>query len=78
MISIALSVEFFHVEQGKTELSDFMTARGYVNVKTITHPNNLANDFIFVHSSQKELLEIALKSSSEINSLYNKILTDVK
>jgi hypothetical protein len=27
-----LSVEFFHVEQGKTELSDFMTARGYVNV----------------------------------------------
>jgi hypothetical protein len=40
-----LSVEFFHVEQGKTELSDFMTARGCVNVKTIAHPNNSANDF---------------------------------
>jgi hypothetical protein len=61
------SVEFFHVEQGKTELFDFMTARGYVNGKTITHPNNLVNDFIFVHSSQKEMLEIALTLSSEIN-----------
>jgi hypothetical protein len=62
-----LSVEFFHVEHGKTELSDFVTARGYVNVKTITHPNNLTNGFIFVHSSQREMLEIALKSSSKIN-----------
>ncbi|XP_059469767.1 uncharacterized protein LOC132193241 [Neocloeon triangulifer] len=50
-----LSVEFIHVGggKGKEDLRHFMEAKGYVVDSEVTHPNWLANDFIFV---RKDLL----------------------
>jgi len=46
-----LSVEFAHVDDGKDTLKEFMTSQGYNVVAEITHPNWLANDFIFVKNN---------------------------
>lgn len=43
-----LSVEFIHDVDGKTAIRDFMTEKGYFVLTEVTHPNWLANDFIFV------------------------------
>ncbi|XP_046669334.1 uncharacterized protein LOC124360085 isoform X1 [Homalodisca vitripennis] len=43
-----LSVEFAHVPDGKEALKEFMTSKGYSAVAEVTHPDWLANDFIFV------------------------------
>ncbi|EFX82300.1 hypothetical protein DAPPUDRAFT_302580 [Daphnia pulex] len=42
-----LSVEFIHGREGKETLKKYMEQQGYQVVKTITHWNMLANDFIF-------------------------------
>ena len=43
-----LSVEFIHDVDVKVAIKDFMTAKGYFVLTEVTHPNWLANDFIFV------------------------------
>lgn len=43
-----LSVEFIHDVDGKVAIRDFMTEKGYFVLTEVTHPNWLANDFIFV------------------------------
>ncbi|KAL1117248.1 hypothetical protein AAG570_004574 [Ranatra chinensis] len=43
-----LSVEFVHVARGQDALKDFMSSKGYKIHSKVTHPNWLANDFIFV------------------------------
>ncbi|CAG7837303.1 unnamed protein product, partial [Allacma fusca] len=43
-----LSVEFIHDAEGKVAIKDFMTGQGYLVHSEVTHPNWLANDFIFV------------------------------
>jgi len=40
------------------QLEDFTKSAGYLYAKKIFHPDNLANDFIFVHSSHAALLKI--------------------
>jgi hypothetical protein len=47
-------VEFIHVEGGKEAIRTFMASKGYVVDSEVTHPNWLANDFIFV---KEELLK---------------------
>jgi len=42
------------VEGGKEAIRTFMASKGYVVTSEVTHPNWLANDFIFV---KKELLQ---------------------
>lgn len=42
-----LSVEFAHVKRGRDEILKFMEDKGYRLHATITHPDWLANDFIF-------------------------------
>lgn len=46
-----LSVEFAHVDEGKDKLRDFMVSKGYSMVAEVTHPDWLANDFIFVKNT---------------------------
>jgi len=44
-------VEFFHTGengQSKDEMREFMESKGFVVHSEVTHPENLANDFIFV------------------------------
>ena len=56
-----ISVEFFHTgENGHTkdEMRQFMESKGFVVHSEVTHPENLANDFIFV---QKKVLEESKK-----------------
>jgi len=43
-----LSVEFIHDKEGKGAIQDFMQGVGYDVLTEVTHPNWLANDFIFV------------------------------
>ncbi|BES98462.1 Hypothetical protein NTJ_11277 [Nesidiocoris tenuis] len=43
-----LSVEFAHVPGGKEAINDFMFEQGYVMHSEVTHPDWLANDFIFM------------------------------
>ncbi|XP_026286368.1 protein Star [Frankliniella occidentalis] len=43
-----LSVEFIHGPQGKDALQNYMESLGYRVVETVTHSNNLANDFILI------------------------------
>ena len=50
-----LSVEFLHDTEGKSTIKEYMFSKGFVAYTEITHPNNLANDFIFV---KRELLQI--------------------
>ncbi|KAF7994766.1 hypothetical protein HCN44_004238 [Aphidius gifuensis] len=45
-----LSVEFTHAENDRQEMIDYMKLQGYYVHSLVTHPNNLANDFIFVKS----------------------------
>ncbi|XP_073973989.1 protein Star-like isoform X2 [Rhodnius prolixus] len=42
-----LSVEFAHVPGGKDAVSEFMFSQGYIIDSEVTHPDWLANDFIF-------------------------------
>lgn len=46
-----LSVEFAHVKYGRDALKSFMESKGYYVESEVTHPNWLANDFIFVKKS---------------------------
>ena len=46
-----MSVEFFHVKEGKKALRKFVEQKGYVLHSEVKHKHNLANDFIFVKSS---------------------------
>lgn len=46
-----LSVEFAHVKYGRDALKAFMTSKGYYVDSEVTHPDWLANDFIFVKKS---------------------------
>ncbi|KAK2721929.1 hypothetical protein QYM36_002483 [Artemia franciscana] len=46
-----LSVEFIHSAEGKAAIREHMEDRGYKMVQEITHPDWLANDFIFVKES---------------------------
>uniref|UniRef100_A0A1B6CJ41 Methyltransferase FkbM domain-containing protein n=1 Tax=Clastoptera arizonana TaxID=38151 RepID=A0A1B6CJ41_9HEMI len=43
-----LSVEFIHVKEGRDSISEFMKSKGYRIDSEVTHPNWLANDYIFV------------------------------
>ncbi|KAK9500811.1 hypothetical protein O3M35_002003 [Rhynocoris fuscipes] len=43
-----LSVEYIHVPGGKDAISEFMFSQGYVIDSEVTHPDWLANDFIFI------------------------------
>lgn len=43
-----LSVEFIHDVDGKVAIKEYMTGKGYFVLTEVTHPNWLANDFIFV------------------------------
>lgn len=54
--SQTLSVEFNHVSAGKAGLRKVMEDKGYVVVGEVSHPQGLANDFIFVHHSLHELI----------------------
>lgn len=47
---LTLSVEFIHGKKGKEALQEFMEKKGYVVESEVTHPDWLANDFIFVKS----------------------------
>lgn len=42
-----LSVEFAHVQSGKQAILDFMASKNYRYHSNVTHPDWLANDFIF-------------------------------
>ncbi|XP_022187984.1 protein Star isoform X2 [Nilaparvata lugens] len=42
-----LSVEFVHVDKGKQSILDFMASKNYRYHSNVTHPDWLANDFIF-------------------------------
>lgn len=53
----ALSVEFNHNKQSLDYLTDMMDARGYEVVEVVTHPDNLANDVIFVKRGFRNLSE---------------------
>lgn len=44
----ALSVEYIHNAKGRKYLIDMMEHRGYYVYSFVTHPDNLANDIIFV------------------------------
>lgn len=46
-----LSVEFAHVKYGRDALKSFMKSKGYRVDSEVTHPDWLANDFIFVKKS---------------------------
>lgn len=54
-----LSVEFIHDVDGKVAIRDFMKEKGYFVLTEVTHPNWLANDFIFV---KKQFYENSLSS----------------
>lgn len=41
-------MEFAHVPGGKEAINDFMFEQGYVMHSEVTHPDWLANDFIFM------------------------------
>ncbi len=43
-----MTVEFHHTTQGKEELRSYVESKGYKTVTEVTHPGNLANDFVFV------------------------------
>ncbi|XP_046401278.1 uncharacterized protein LOC124167334 [Ischnura elegans] len=43
-----LSVEFFHGQMNKNDQRKWMEEKGYRVYAEVTHPQNLANDFIFV------------------------------
>lgn len=43
-----LSVEFAHVPGGKNAVSEYMFSQGYIIDSEVTHPDWLANDFIFI------------------------------
>ncbi|XP_018371737.1 PREDICTED: uncharacterized protein LOC108766737 isoform X1 [Trachymyrmex cornetzi] len=43
-----LSVEYIHNKKGRKYLVDLMERRGYYVYSLVTHPDNLANDIIFV------------------------------
>ncbi|CAK9303479.1 unnamed protein product [Gordionus sp. m RMFG-2023] len=45
-----MTVEFFHVPGGKLELEQFMLKQGFLAVDTVTNPDNLANDIVFVNN----------------------------
>jgi len=51
-----LSVEFIHDKEGKEAIRDFMESKGYYVHSEVTHPNWLANDFIFVKTESRESL----------------------
>jgi len=53
----ALSVEYAHVPEGKETIKEFMDRKGYDVVKEVTHAQNRANDFIFLHRSLMSLME---------------------
>lgn len=44
-----LSVEYIHTIEGKNDLLAFMKEKGYQKVGEVHYPNNLANDYMFVH-----------------------------
>ena len=51
-----ISAEFFHGSEAglsKSEMTTFMEEKGYFVHSTVTHPQNLANDYIFVKNSLK-------------------------
>jgi len=48
-----LSVEFFHVQSGKSTLKDFMTRQGFSVAGEVINKFNLANDYIFVNNMFK-------------------------
>ena len=45
-----MTVEFSHGTLGKEVLRNFVESKGYKTVTEVTHPGNLANDFVFVKS----------------------------
>lgn len=56
LIFQVISAEFFHSSENgnsKEELKIFMESKGYFVHSEIVHPNNLANDFIFVQNNLK-------------------------
>jgi len=70
-----LSVEFIHDAEGKDEIEKFMTSQGYMVLAEVTHPNWLANDFIFVKNSfinkylsKEQILELKHIISARISN----------
>ncbi len=45
-----VTVEFTHGPLGKEVLRHYMEGHGYRTVGEVTHPGNLANDFVFLKS----------------------------
>ncbi len=50
-----ISAEFSHEREGnstKAAMTEFMEQNGYIVHSTVIHPHNLANDYIFVKSTE--------------------------
>ncbi|CAL8108493.1 unnamed protein product [Orchesella dallaii] len=66
-----LSVEFIHDVEGKNAIKEHMTQHGYFVLTEVTHPNWLANDFIFVKKSFFDQLSTGVKRElDEIKESY--------
>jgi len=66
-----LSVEFIHDVEGKNAIKEHMVANGYFVLTEVTHPNWLANDFMFVKKSFFDTLSSGVKSQlNEISESY--------
>jgi len=56
-----LSVEFIHDIEGKEAIREFMLNKGYFVQTEVTHPDWLANDFIFISHSFYKTLSAGLR-----------------
>lgn len=66
-----LSVEFIHDIEGKVAIREYMTSKGYFVLTEVTHPNWLANDFIFVKQSFLNSLSKEVRDTLDvINQTY--------
>ncbi|ODM90323.1 hypothetical protein Ocin01_16360 [Orchesella cincta] len=61
----SLSVEFIHDVEGKNAIKEHMVDNGYFVLTEVTHPNWLANDFMFVKKSFFDGLSSKVKSELE-------------
>jgi hypothetical protein len=63
-----LSVEFIHDKEGKGAIEEFMRGKGYIVLTEVTHPNWLANDFIFVKKDSNYSKRFGQRVSSSSSS----------
>ena len=67
-----LSVEFIHDAEGKVAIKEHMLRHGYLVHSEVTHPNWLANDFIFVKKSFLQLFTPAERNAIRRDILVQK------